>query len=92
VPLKLIAEAISWQVGVPAKSLTPEEAEAHSGGFTVWVAGNGPASSERTKPVLGWESREVGLTSAIERPDFPTDRLFGSAFPEARPVNHCFQN
>ena len=70
VPYRLIAEAIGRQVGVPTKSLTPEEAEAHFGGFAMWVAGNGPASSERTKAVLGWEPREIGIISDIERPDY----------------------
>jgi len=70
VPYKLIAEAIGRQVGVPAKSLTPEEAESHFGGFAMWVAGNGPASSERTRAVLGWEPKEIGIISDIERPDY----------------------
>ena len=70
VPFRLIAEAIGRQVGVPAKSLTPEAAEAHFGGLAMWVAGNGPASSERTRAVLGWEPRERDLISDIDRPDY----------------------
>ena len=70
VPYRLIAEAIGRQVGVPAKSLTPEEAEAHFGGLAMWVAGNGPASSERTRAVLGWEPKERGIISDIDRPDY----------------------
>ena len=70
VPFRLIAEAIGRQVGVPARSLTSEEAEAHFGGLAIWVAGNGPASSERTRAVLGWEPREMGLISDIDRPEY----------------------
>ena len=70
VPFRLIAEAIGRQVGVPTKSLTPQEAGTHFGGLASWVAGNGPASSERTRAVLGWEPRERGLASDIERPDY----------------------
>ena len=70
VPFRLIAEAIGRQLGVPAKSLTPQEAETHFGGLAVWVAGNGPASSERTRAVLGWEPRERGLISDVDRPDY----------------------
>ena len=70
VPFRLIAEAIGRQVGVPAKSLTPEEAERHFGGLAMWVAGNGPASSARTRAVLGWEPREPGIISDIDRPDY----------------------
>ena len=70
VPFRLMAEAIGRQVGVPARSLAPEEADAHFGGLTVWVTGSGPASSEWTKSVLGWEPREIGLISDIDRPEY----------------------
>lgn len=70
VPYRLVAEAIGRQLGVPAKSLTPEEAEAHFGGLAVWVAGHGPASSERTREVLGWKAEERGLIADIDRPDY----------------------
>lgn len=70
VPFRMIAEAIGRQVGVPAKSLTPEEAEAHFGGLAMWVAGNGPASSARTRDVLGWEPKEVGIIADIRRPGY----------------------
>ncbi len=70
VRFRLIAEAIGRQLGVPAKSLTPEEAETHFGGLAMWVAGNGPASSERTRAALGWEPSEVGLIADIDRPDY----------------------
>ncbi len=69
-PFRLIAEAIGRQVGVPAKSLTPEEAETHFGALAMWVAGNGPASSEKTRAVLGWEPREIGIISDIDRPEY----------------------
>ena len=70
VPYKLVAEAISRQAGVPAESLTPEEAAAHFGGLAKWVAGSGPASSEWTRRVLGWEPKEIGLISDIDRPEY----------------------
>ncbi len=70
VPFRLIAEAIGRQIGVPAKSLTPQEAEAHFGRLAIWVAGNGPASSEKTRAILEWEPREVGIISDIERPNY----------------------
>jgi len=70
VPFRLIAEAISRQVNVPAKSLTPEEAEVHFGGLAMWVAGNGPASSEKTMAVLEWKPNEMGLVADIGRPAY----------------------
>lgn len=65
-----IAEAIGRQLGLPAKSLTPDEAEAHFAGLAMFVAGNGPASSEWTRRTLGWEPREAGLIADIEQPDY----------------------
>ncbi len=70
VPFRLIAEAIGRQLGLPAKSLTPQEAETHFGGLAMWVAGHGPASSERTRKLLGWEPRELRLIADIDRPDY----------------------
>jgi nucleoside-diphosphate-sugar epimerase len=70
VPFRLLAETIGRQVGVPAKSLTPEEAEKHFGGLAIWVTGSGPVSSEKTREVLGWEPREIGLIPDIDRPEY----------------------
>lgn len=70
VPFRSIAEAIGRQLGVPARSLTAEEAEAHFGGLAMWVAGNGPASNGRTKAVLGGEPWEAGIVADIERSEY----------------------
>lgn len=70
VPFRLIAEAIGRQVGVPAVSLTLADAEVHFGPLSMWVAGNGPASSARTRICLEWEPRERGLLADIDRPEY----------------------
>jgi len=70
VPFRLMAEAIGRQIGVPTKSITADEAEAHFGGLAIWVTGSGPVSSESTKAVLGWEPREIGLIADIDRPEY----------------------
>ncbi|WP_428487637.1 SDR family oxidoreductase [Rhodopila sp.] len=70
VPFRLMAEAIGRQVGVPAKAITREEAEEHFGGLAIWVTGSGPVSSEKTREVLGWEPREIGLITDINRPEY----------------------
>ena len=64
-PFRLVAEAIGRQVGVSTKSLRPEEAETHFGDLAVWVTGSGSVSSEKTRKVLGWEPREIGLVPDI---------------------------
>ena len=70
VPYREIAEAIARQLGIPAKPLTPEEAEAHFGPLAMWVGNNGPASSAWTAKTLGWKSEQVGIVADIERPDY----------------------
>lgn len=70
VPFRAIAEAIGRQLGLPAQSITADEAESHFGGIAMFVAGNGPASSERTRRTLGWEPREPGIIEDIGRPDY----------------------
>jgi nucleoside-diphosphate-sugar epimerase len=70
VQFKLIAEAIGRQLGLPTKSLTREQAEEHFGGLALWVANNGPASSDWTRSVLGWVPKEVGIVADVERPSY----------------------
>ena len=70
VPFRQIAEAIGEQLGVPARSLSPEEATGHFGPLAVWVAGNGPASSARTRERLGWIPEQPGLIRDINRPEY----------------------
>jgi nucleoside-diphosphate-sugar epimerase len=70
VPYREIAEAIGRQLGLPAKSLTPEEADAHFGPLALWVGNNGPASNEWTRKTLGWTPQQVGIVADVERPDY----------------------
>ena len=69
-PYRLIAEAIGRQLGVPARSLAIEEAAGHFGPLAMWVGGNGPASSHRTRERLGWEPKQAGLIADIDHPDY----------------------
>ena len=69
-PFRQIAEAIGRQIGVPAKSLSPQEAEAHFGPLAQWVAGSGRASSERTRAALKWEPQQIGLIADVDRPEY----------------------
>ncbi len=70
VPFRQIAEAIGEQLGVPVLSMSPEEAAGHFGPLAVWVAGNGPASSARTRERLGWAPEQPGLIEDISRPEY----------------------
>ena len=70
VPFRQIAEAVGEQLGVPTRSVSPEEAAGHFGPLATWIAGNGPASSARTRERLGWEPKEPGLIRDINRPEY----------------------
>lgn len=52
-PFRKIAEAISRQLGLPSRSIAPDEAEVHFGGIAMFASGNGPVSSDRTRQALG---------------------------------------
>ncbi len=64
---KRAAEAIGRQIGVPARSLTPDEAQSRFGGLATWVTGHGPAFREITRAVLGWAPVERDPTSNDDR-------------------------
>ncbi|MBC8138567.1 MAG: SDR family oxidoreductase [Fibrella sp.] len=74
VPFRQIAEVIGNHLGVPTRSISPDEAAGHfsffSGFGAMFAAGNGPASSDKTRASLGWEPREIGLISDIDRPEY----------------------
>ena len=70
VPFRRIAEAIGGQLGLPVRSISPEEAAGHFGPLAAWVAGNGPASSTRTRERLGWAPEQPGLIRDISRPEY----------------------
>ena len=70
VPFWRIAEAIGEQLGLPTRSVSPAEAAGHFGPLAVWIAGNGPASSTRTRARLGWEPKEPGLIRDINQPAY----------------------
>jgi nucleoside-diphosphate-sugar epimerase len=70
VPFRQIAEAVGRQLGLPARSLTPAEAEGHFGPLATWVANNGPASNEWTRKTLDWTPEQPGIIADIERPNY----------------------
>ncbi|MDL4815084.1 SDR family oxidoreductase [Actinomadura opuntiae] len=72
VTMKSIAETIARGLGLPAVSLTPEEAAAHfPSPFMAVVYGfDAPVSSARTRALLGWSPTHPTLLDDVEHGDY----------------------
>lgn len=78
IPFRQIAEVIGRQLQLPAVSISQEEAKAHFGMMAVFIAGNGPASSKRTRERLGWVPQEPGLIADISQPEYFAQEAVGA--------------
>ena len=76
VTLRSIAEQVARTLGLPAVSLTPEQAVEHFGDpFMAGVfAADAPVSSERTQALLGWTPTHPTLLEDIEAGDYCAPR------------------
>ncbi len=66
ITVKSIAGAIGKQLGLPVKSITPEEAVTHFGWFAHMAAIDCPTSSLFTQQHLGWHPTHPTLLADIE--------------------------
>ena len=57
-------------MGLPVRSISTEEATGHFGPLAMFIAGNGPASSARTRALLGWTPEQPGLLQDISQPAY----------------------
>jgi nucleoside-diphosphate-sugar epimerase len=70
VPFREIATVIGRRLNVPVVSKTAEEAKDHFGWFAHFAMIDAPASSRRTREVLGWEPQHPGLIADLDRPRY----------------------
>ncbi|MDN3059755.1 SDR family oxidoreductase [Streptomyces sp. SRF1] len=67
VPMRSIAELIGSRLGVPAKSLTQEEAAGHFGWIAPFVARDNQVSSALTRKELDWTPTGPDLLTDLDR-------------------------
>jgi len=70
VPFRELAGVIGRRLDVPVESLTPEEAASHFGWFAHFASLDSPASSQRTRQLLGWQPQQEGLIADINRDSY----------------------
>jgi nucleoside-diphosphate-sugar epimerase len=70
IAFRQIAETLGRRLSVPVVSKTTEQAAAHFGWFAHFAALDVPASSARTRELLGWTPTQAGLLEDLERPSY----------------------
>ena len=70
VPFKEIAEVIGRRLNVPIVSQSAEEAGGHFGWFAGFAGIDCPASSERTRSLVGWKPEQPGFIVDIDHPAY----------------------
>jgi nucleoside-diphosphate-sugar epimerase len=70
VPFRDIAAVIGRRLNMPVVAKSPEEAAEHFGGFALFASFNIPASSKKTREVLGWQPKQPELIADIDRPQY----------------------
>jgi nucleoside-diphosphate-sugar epimerase len=75
IPFRDIAEVIGRRLNIPVVAKSPEEAAGHFGWFAHFAGLDCPASSKRTRELLGWQPKQPGLIPDLDR----SARYFASA-------------
>ena len=65
-----IAGVIGRRLNLPIVSKAPEEAAGHFGWFAHFAGIDNPASSARTRELLGWQPTQPGLIADLDRPRY----------------------
>ena len=70
VPFRDIASVIGRHLNVPVVAKSPEEAADHFGWFAHFATLDNPASSARTRDLLGWQPKHPQLIPDLDRPRY----------------------
>jgi nucleoside-diphosphate-sugar epimerase len=68
-----LAGVIGRRLNIPVVSKSPEQAAGHFGWFAMFAAIDAPASSERTRELLGWQPTQPGLLADLDGPGYFKD-------------------
>jgi nucleoside-diphosphate-sugar epimerase len=74
-----IAEVIGRNLNVPVVSKSPAQAADHFGWIARFLGIDGPASSARTRELLGWQPKQPGLIADLDRPSYFATSLVSAA-------------
>jgi nucleoside-diphosphate-sugar epimerase len=66
VAIRDIAQVIGKQLGLPAQSITPEQATGHFGWMAAFIQFDCPAASEITRQQFGWKPTQAGLMAELD--------------------------
>jgi len=66
VPIRTIAEVIGRHLDIPTVSISPDGAREHFGFLAGFLAADIPASSARTRDLLGWQPDQPGLIEDLD--------------------------
>jgi nucleoside-diphosphate-sugar epimerase len=81
IAFRQIADVIGRQLNVRVVSKTTGQAAAHFQWFVHFAALDVPASSARTREVLGWRPKQAGLLEDIDRPSYFSEQEGASHEP-----------
>jgi nucleoside-diphosphate-sugar epimerase len=70
VPFRDVAAVIARRLEVPLVSQSAEEANSHFGWFAHFAALDTPASSRRTRELLGWQPTQAGVLADLDGPGY----------------------
>jgi nucleoside-diphosphate-sugar epimerase len=74
VPIRDIAEVIGRHLNLPLVSISPEQADEHFTWLAGFIGADSPASSARTRELLGWQPTHPGLIDDLDQGHYFYDR------------------